>query len=309
MPLNSYGYQFVKRAQTAEIADAAVPSFAANLPPSVNLRDKCTPVRDQGSLGACTGFALCACLELGGEIVLSPLFVYFCERVREGSVSTDSGALIVTGSLVVAQTGACTEPVWPYIISKFAQTPPQEAYEDAASHRSPKCTSLPVNLDVIKAQLAAGVPVVVGISAYASFESFSVQQTGVVPMPDVLSEDFLGGHAVAIVGYDDTTSLFLAKNSWGTGWGDEGYLHIPYAYILSDELTSEIFAITPLGAAVIDPSSPPPSAQPTQPSYWSQMTSTQQGLFIAALVLVGIILVIALVMVGLSASQYSKSLR
>lgn len=306
MPINSYGYQFVKRAQNAQVEEMALESVAANLPPLVSLRDKCTPVRDQASLGACTGFALCACLELGGDLVVSPLFVYFCERVREGSVSTDSGALLVTGSLVVAQTGACAEQLWPYVVSKYAQTPPPEAYQDAASHLSPKCTSLPVDLNAIKEQLAAGIPVVVGISAYDSFESFAVQQTGIVPMPDIANEDFLGGHAVALVGYDDGTSLFLAKNSWGTSWGDNGYLHIPYAYILHQDLTSEVFAISPLNATTGgDPNLP--ADPPQQPSYWSQMTSTQQGLFIAALVIVGIILVISLVMVGLSATK-SKAL-
>ena len=37
-----------------------------------------------------------------------------------------------------------------------------------------------------------------------------------------------GGHAVAIVGYDDNGFIF--KNSWGTGWGDKGYGWVSFDY-------------------------------------------------------------------------------
>ena len=38
-----------------------------------------------------------------------------------------------------------------------------------------------------------------------------------------------GGHCVAFVGY--TPNRFIVRNSWGTGWGDNGYAYasIPYA--------------------------------------------------------------------------------
>jgi len=38
----------------------------------------------------------------------------------------------------------------------------------------------------------------------------------------------LGGHAVAIVGYDDSKQAFKIANSWGTGWGVNGYGWISY---------------------------------------------------------------------------------
>jgi C1A family cysteine protease len=33
------------------------------------------------------------------------------------------------------------------------------------------------------------------------------------------SENCLGGHAVLVVGYDDTKKTWLMRNSWGDGWG------------------------------------------------------------------------------------------
>ena len=43
----------------------------------------------------------------------------------------------------------------------------------------------------------------------------------VVKMPEK-TEKLLGGHAVAVVGYDDNYG-FLVRNSWGVDWGVEGY--------------------------------------------------------------------------------------
>ncbi len=37
-----------------------------------------------------------------------------------------------------------------------------------------------------------------------------------------------GGHAVAMVGYDDNEECWILKNSWGTGWGESGWFRIAY---------------------------------------------------------------------------------
>jgi hypothetical protein len=37
-----------------------------------------------------------------------------------------------------------------------------------------------------------------------------------------------GGHCVCLIGYDDAQGCWIAKNSWGTGWGDQGFFRIAY---------------------------------------------------------------------------------
>ena len=83
------------------------------------MRSKCSPVEDQGQLGSCTANALVGALEFlelkdGAQFVdLSRLFLYYNERVIEGTVDHDSGAFIRDGIKSLAKQGVCTEPEWP----------------------------------------------------------------------------------------------------------------------------------------------------------------------------------------------------
>ena len=62
------------------------------------------------------------------------------------------------------------------------------------------------------------------------------------PMP-APGEKALGGHAVAAVGYEDKTQRFIARNSWGSSWGMNGYFTIPYAYLTDSNLADDFWTI------------------------------------------------------------------
>ena len=49
-----------------------------------------------------------------------------------------------------------------------------------------------------------------------------------MPKPN---EEFQGGHAICIVGFDDNRKLFKFKNSWSRKWADQGYGYLSYQYI------------------------------------------------------------------------------
>lgn len=53
----------------------------------------------------------------------------------------------------------------------------------------------------------------------------------------------LGGHAVLAVGYDDTASQFIVRNSWGADWGDRGYCRMPYDYLANRDLSDDFWTI------------------------------------------------------------------
>jgi C1A family cysteine protease len=217
------------------------------LPPHVDLRPLCSPIEDQGNLGSCTGNAIVGCLEYlerkdGVPFQdLSRLFVYYQERVIEGTVSQDAGAMIRDGIKAIAKVGVCAESLYPYNITKFKTKPSDKALADAKNHLITSYARI-TTLQNMRQCLADGFPFVFGFSVYDSFESETVAKTGVVPMP-TKTEKLLGGHAVAAVGYDDATQRFIARNSWGAGWGQNGYFTIPYQYLSNTDLADDMWTI------------------------------------------------------------------
>ena len=220
------------------------------LPPSVDLRPGCPPtVYDQGRLGSCTANAIAAAFEFDlakqklDAFMPSRLFIYYNERVVEGTVESDSGAMIRDGIKSVAKLGVCTEESWAYEVSRFAEKPADDCYTAALDNQALSYQRVPRTLDQMRGCLANGYPFVFGFTVYDSFEGREVAATGVVPMPGD-GESILGGHAVLAVGYDDETQRFLVRNSWGPGWGQGGYFTIPYSYLTNRGLASDFWTIS-----------------------------------------------------------------
>jgi C1A family cysteine protease len=218
------------------------------LPPSADLRAGCPPVYDQGALGSCTANAIGAAIEFDqrkqklASSTPSRLFIYYNERVIEGSVDTDSGAQIRDGIKTVAADGACPEAMWAYKEANFANRPPENCYQFAKLHPAVQYARVTQDASHLKACLAAGYPFVLGFSVYESFESDAVAKSGAVPMPGE-TETEVGGHAVMAVGYDDMSQRFLVRNSWGNSWGIGGYFTIPYAYLTDSNLADDFWVI------------------------------------------------------------------
>jgi C1A family cysteine protease len=219
------------------------------LPESVDLRPRCPPVYDQGELGSCTANAIAGILEFD-EIrahQVSPwtpsrLFIYYNERALEGTAGSDSGAQLRDGIKVVVKQGVCPELEWPYDVSRFAEAPPQRAYQHALMDRISSYLRLRQSLVQLRACLAAGFPFVFGFTVFEGMEVPAVARTGDVPLPQP-DESPLGGHAVAAVGYDDRLQAFVFRNSWGVGWGNAGYGHLPYAYVVDPGLAADFWTI------------------------------------------------------------------
>jgi C1A family cysteine protease len=220
------------------------------LPAKTTLRPQMPPVYDQGTLGSCTANSVGAILEFNELVQKEPdaatpsrLFIYYNERVMEGTVSDDSGAELRDGIKSVAQVGAPPETAWPYVVGKFATKPPADVYAEALEHRAIKYARVAQDATAIQNVLASGFPISFGFTVYSSFET-DVGADGIVPMPQS-SEQVLGGHAVVAIGYKPIRGqlYFECRNSWGPSWADHGYCWMPSSYVTSPSLASDFWVI------------------------------------------------------------------
>lgn len=209
------------------------------------------PVWNQSQLGSCTAHAVGVCYAWASKkskahrrsFDPSRLWIYYQERVVEGTVNEDAGAMIRDGFKVCAKVGVAPERLWPYEIGKFTEQPPKAAATNALRHQSLVYRAVSQDLTSIKAALVSGYPVAIGFTVYESFESVEVANTGIVPMP-LAQEAMLGGHAVALCGFHEGTQRFIVRNSWGTDWGQAGYFEMPYAYLLDPNLSDDFWIVT-----------------------------------------------------------------
>ncbi len=229
---------------------AAPPEVLRKLPASADLRDQCPPVYDQLELGSCTANAIAGGFEYEQgrqelqEFMPSRLFIYYNERTIEGTTDQDSGARLRDGIKSVVKLGVCPEIKWPYStdMNVVVEKPAAGAFTDALQNRVVSYHRVTQNLHQMRGCLASGYPFVFGFTVYESFESPEVARTGVVPMPG-LDEQQVGGHAVMAVGYDDGQQRFIVRNSWGAGWGTNGYCTMPYAYLTDHAYATDFWTI------------------------------------------------------------------
>ncbi len=225
---------------------------APKLPASVDLRQWCSPIEDQGSLGSCTAQAGVGMIEyyqrkaFGRHTNGSRSFLYKATR-KLGGFEGDSGAFLRNTMGAMALFGVPPEQYWPYEITRFDREPPAFCYAFAQSFQSlvyyrldPPGTAPKDVLAAIKTHLASQMPAMFGFSV---FDSLYDAENGRIPFPSN-KEQMVGGHAVVAVGYDDalkisnrrpggkeTKGAFLIRNSWGRSWGDDGYGWLPYAFV------------------------------------------------------------------------------
>jgi C1A family cysteine protease len=224
-------------------------SAPVKLPTSVDLRPQFPPVYNQETLGSCTANALGAAFQFEqikqnkADFIPSRLFIYYNERVMEGTVNEDAGAIIRDGIKTMNKEGVCPETMWPYIIKKFKIKPPQECYDNALNNQILEYIRItPHTLYEVKHCLADGYPVVFGFMVYESLMSEETARTGIAKMP-MPNEKSLGGHAICAVGYDDSKESLIIRNSWGENWGLNGYFYLPYGYVSQAGLSADYWTI------------------------------------------------------------------
>ncbi len=244
-------------AQTSPVSLVAGSSPDTANPPSASNLVGLPPVGNQGFQGSCVGWAW-AYYSLTHQVAaangfwdttnpshqFSPAFVY--NQINFGD---DSGSYFSDASSLINDFGCATMSIMPYSSSDYTTWPSETAYNEAMRYKIATTDWDYLydddDLEVLKSYLAAGNTATTGIFTRTAFYSFDTVNN--IYVTDHASGELGGGHAVCIVGYDDqkTTAdgpgAFLLVNSWGSGWGDNGFWWMSYEAIKDSALSQRCF--------------------------------------------------------------------
>lgn len=183
------------------------------LPKSCDLRPAQSPVKNQGQTPDCVGFSSASMkdyqegLEHKRVFDFDGVWVYGeCKKLD----SSDVEGTQIRYAMKVLQAEGCKE----------VNSPPDKRY------RITNYARIATHQEMKHALVTSGA-FLVGVDVYASFET---ADRGIIPLP-AANEEYLGGHALCVVGYDDSKAWYIVKNSWGEDWGDAGYCYLPYDFI------------------------------------------------------------------------------
>ena len=194
-----------------------------SVPDSVDWRDKnaVTPVKNQGQCGSCWSFSATGAMEgswaiQNNELLsLSEQLLMDCS-VRYGDLACNGGEMESAFRFAI-DNGMCTESEAPYLAQRETCSP----CDTVAFFTN--CVSVTPNNELHLKQAVSRGPVSVAIQA--DTKTFQFYSGGII------SGDACGtqlDHGVLVVGYgeEDGEKYWLVKNSWGTSWGDAGYVKI-----------------------------------------------------------------------------------
>ena len=207
------------RAQSAPLA------FAPAIDWRNNGKNHISPVKDQGQCGSCVSFCTVAVveaiasIELGKALDLSEADLHFCSAhgaTCDGWWPTDAYNALIT-------RGTPDEACFPYS-SAFNGSAPSCHTGKNREGRSVRVTesSALVSIDERKHWLTTVGPC---SAVFHVFDDFFAYRSGIYRHVTGTEK---GTHCVEIVGYSDVDQCWICKNSWGTGWGEQGFFRIAY---------------------------------------------------------------------------------
>lgn len=236
------------------------------LPSRVDLSNNMPPVGSQGQQGSCVGWASTYALKSYQEkvernwsydfdpdrktgeasTIFSPAFTY--NQINGG---VDRGSSISEALDLIVKKGAIPWKYMPYSDRDYRTQPSQSVLKIASRYKGESYKRLNQNnIQSLKSELAAGNPIIGGFLVDNNLKDFKKGK-----FLDTIGILTGGGHAMTIVGYDDSQTspnghrgAFKIINSWSKWWGENGYgwisyRHFPerakYLYVLKDRQDSK----------------------------------------------------------------------
>jgi C1A family cysteine protease len=197
---------------------------ASGTPTSIDWRTKgaVTTVKDQGQCGSCWTFSSTGAMEgawaiaKGQLIDLAEQELVDCAGLKYGSMGCNGGQMEGAFKFII-ENGQCAASSYPYTAKDGT------CHSCSAVAHATSCYDVKPNDQLSLKAAVAKQPVAVAIEADTKyFQSYS---------GGVLTSSSCGtslDHGVLAVGYGEENGqkYWLVKNSWGTSWGDQGYVKI-----------------------------------------------------------------------------------
>ncbi len=180
-----------------------------------------TPIRDQQSCGSCVSFASLATIEARMKIECrdaslqpdySEAFLFFCGCGN----CCGSGWNFAPSLDFCKNTGFAQESSWPY------QPQDQACRSGIPIAGQISSWKRALSQEERFESLSETGPMIAGLAVYSDFSSY---QSGIYRQTSTTLD---GYHAVCVVGYDKAEKYWICKNSWGPGWGENGYFRIGF---------------------------------------------------------------------------------
>ena len=211
--------------------------------------------RSQGGCGSCWAFATMTVLEAAEKIVnnlgfdFSEQHIVNCAHAR-GFYGSDEDAGTCMGGYMhmvfdyLEEEGAATEEAVPYQAKDLTCEPGKASKRKVAAWGFVDQFSSVPSTAKLKESICKHGPAAVAVHVNEAFKMYS---------GGVFDDNANGivNHAVVLVGWDDLRGAWLLRNSWGTWWGEDGYMWIKYgsnnvgeqavwATVASDEPTEPV---------------------------------------------------------------------
>jgi hypothetical protein len=199
------------------------------LPKAVDWRGSgVTPVKDQGQCGSCWSFSTTGALEsayynkFGKLISFSEQQLVDCDNIKNGGRGDrgcNGGLMDNAFTFIGKYGGLCTEDAYPYV-SGVTMTEGTCQKSCQLISGSKIASFVDVKPDSDDAMMSALVKQTVSVAIEADSMDFQLYKSGVFTGKCGTNLD----HGVLLVGYN--ADSYILKNSWGTSWGDKGYIYL-----------------------------------------------------------------------------------
>ncbi|GFR48724.1 hypothetical protein Agub_g10681 [Astrephomene gubernaculifera] len=261
--LGNYTYNDVMAALSAPTWDSR----------NVNGINYISAVKDQGGCGSCVAFASVAVAEATVATVskmttntndFSEQWLFLCNGLYQPSC--DTGWYAAQATDVITKVNLPYEANYPYTAGGYPSTTGPWCTLNSAPEKRAGGTFTAISftdLTLAKAHIRQYGAVTSFFAVYMDFFNWSPSSA---PYVWDTTSYLAGYHQVTVVGYDDTNSYWIVKNSWSSGWGDSGYVRISYnagVGLMSGDWDN-IYGLTWAPSSVTT-SPPPPSSPPPPP--------------------------------------------